>query len=89
MAYSTSSPPTLMSGPLTGAGKVWMYRSTDSTSAVDDSGYFTNGYDLGMRVGDLVYVFDTDTSDTMSLHRVTVANTTGSVTISTTGVSIT
>lgn len=90
MAYSTSNPPALTPmGPLTGAGKHWVYRSTDSASAVDDSGYFTNGYDLGMRIGDIVWVYDTDTSDIQTIHRVTVANSTGSVTVSANGLNVT
>lgn len=62
MAYSTSSPPTLIGGPLTGASKFWVYRSADAVSVVRVSGYFSNGYDLGMRAGDLVLVVDTDAS---------------------------
>jgi hypothetical protein len=88
MAYVTSNPPAKMTGPLTGAGQVWMYRSTDVATDVDATGYFTNGKALGMRVGDVVIVCDTDTSTTMTIHRVTVIETDGSVTISTTGTNI-
>ena len=60
MAYSTSNPPALVSvAPLTGAGQVWAYRSTDAGTAVDASGYISNAKTLGMRVGDLVRVTDT------------------------------
>jgi hypothetical protein len=65
-----------------------MYRSTDVATDVDATGYFTNGKALGMRVGDVVIVCDTDTSTTMTIHRVTVIETDGSVTISTTGTNI-
>lgn len=82
MAYSTDNPPALMSGPLTGPGKKWSYRSTDPASDVDASGYFTNGDALGMEVGDVVDVCDTDTSTTMSIHRVTAVTAGGAATVS-------
>lgn len=89
MAYSTSNPPFLKSGPLTGPGKTWGYRSTDVATDVDAVGYFTNGHALGMRVGDIVEVFDTDTNDVMTLHRVITATAGGAVTVSTTGLTVT
>lgn len=70
MAYSTSNPPVLMSGPLTGPGRVWSYRSNDPKTDVDDTDYFSNGVALGMQVGDIVNVEDIDTSTAMSIHRV-------------------
>ena len=63
--------------------------ATASASTVDDAGYFTNGYDLGMRLGDIVWVFDTDTSDNHSIHRVVTANSTGSVSVSANGLAVT
>lgn len=70
MSYSTSNPPRLTSiAPLTGAGQIWQYSSTDATGTVDGVGYFTNGLDLGMRVGDLVIVRDT-TNFLTSMHYV-------------------
>lgn len=78
MAYSTSNPPMLMAGgPLTGAGRRWSYRSTDPAGTVDDTDYFSNGVALGMLVGDIVEMCDTDTSTTMSFHRVTALSTAG------------
>ena len=82
MAYSTDNPPALTSGPLTGPGKKWSYRSTDPAATVDDAGYFTNGDALGMEVGDVVEVCDTDTSTTMSIHRVTAVTAGGAATVS-------
>lgn len=62
MAYSTSNPPALIAGG-TGAGpRIWTYSSTDAVTVVRVSGYFTNGYTLGMRAGDLVLVLDNDAS---------------------------
>lgn len=56
MAYSTSNPPRLVTQGVGGLGsKIWIYESTsDAAAAVDTIGYFTNGYDLGMRAGDIV-----------------------------------
>lgn len=62
MAYTTSSPPSLLAQGIGGVGKVWQYRSTDASSAVDAAGYFTNADALGMTVGDQVVVVDTDAS---------------------------
>lgn len=90
MAYSTSTPPALISlGPLTGAGRIWSYRTTDAATTVDDADYFTNGDALGMRVGDILISCDTDTSTTTTLHRVTVVTAGGAATVSTTGLTVT
>lgn len=72
MAYSTSNPPSLIGQSIGGlAGKQWLYRSTDPAATVDDANYITNGGSLGMAVGDLVYVIDTDASPViMTIHQV-------------------
>lgn len=72
MAYVTSNPPMLISQPLGGgAGKVWLYRSTDTAADVDAANYFTNGGSLGLSVGDIMYVIDTDASPVIAtLHQV-------------------
>lgn len=62
MAYDTANPPMLVAGALGGALNIWAYKSTDAAAAVRVSGYFTDGYELGMREGDLVIVVDTDAS---------------------------
>lgn len=56
MSYSTSTPPRLVVQGIGGLGpKVWAYASTaDASADIDTAGYFTNGYDLGMRAGDIV-----------------------------------
>ena len=62
MAYATTNPPRLMVGG-TGTGpRMWFYTSTDSVATVRVAGYFTNGWDLGMRAGDIVLVLDNDAS---------------------------
>lgn len=63
MAYATSNPPVLVvPGGNDGRNKVWFYRSVDAATLVRVSGYFTNGFDLGMRTGDLLIQVDTDAS---------------------------
>jgi hypothetical protein len=62
MAYTTSNPPALLAQGIGGVGKMWQYRSTDASSAVDADGYVTNASALGMTVGDGVIVVDTDAS---------------------------
>lgn len=64
MSYSTSNPPVLIAGPMHNgaAGRIWFYSSTDALSAVRVAGYFTNGYDLGMRAGDIIFILDNDAS---------------------------
>ena len=72
MAYATSNPPQLVQGTVGGVGaQVWSYRSTDASATVDGAGYITNGGELGMRVGDIVIVTDTDASPpAVSVHGV-------------------
>ena len=93
MAYSTSNPPNLITmGPIARAAnrpKLWSYSSTDPATTVDDADYFSNGDALGMNVGDLVIVLDSDTSTTMTLHRVTAVTALGAATVSTTGLTVT
>ena len=63
MAYETSNPPVLVTeGGMNGQNKIWFYRSVDATTLVRVAGYFTNGWDLGMRSGDLLINVDTDAS---------------------------
>jgi hypothetical protein len=77
MAYSTSNPPrkVLELGVMGDGGNLWVYSSADAHATVDASGYFTNGYQLGMRDGDLCFVYDTG-NKIWSAHTVTVSGTT-------------
>jgi hypothetical protein len=76
MAYATSNPPRLVSQPIAGL-RLWQYSSADAVTLVRVSGYFTDGWDLGMRAGDLVHVLDNDASPiTGSLCWVTSATST-------------
>lgn len=83
MTYSTSNPPILKVPSFTnvsGESSTWTYASTDGATAVDADGYITNGKALGMKVGDLVEVTDTDASPVIvTTHRVVAVNADGSV----------
>ncbi len=72
MTYATSNPPALLTQAINGgAGKMWVYRSTDDAATVDGANYITNGGSLGLAVGDLVFVIDTDASPVITtLHQV-------------------
>lgn len=62
MAYATTNPPALKTqrvGSGTG-GATWSYASTDNAAAVNAADYFSNGDELGMKVGDIVEIHDTD-----------------------------
>ena len=63
MAYSTSTPPRLITQGITG-GKLWYYESADAIATVNTDAYISNGYKLGMRNGDTVIVRDTATPTT-------------------------
>lgn len=84
MAYSVSLPPNCIAmGPGGGAkGKLWMYHSTDVHTDVDGASYFEDGHSLGMRVGDVVFVVETDNSYALSIHVVTAVTTGGAATVS-------
>lgn len=72
MAYDTASPPRLLLSGFGSSGiQLWDYRSTDAAADVDAANYITNGGDLGMRVGDIVYVTDTNASPVIvTIHQV-------------------
>lgn len=62
MGYSTANQPRCVV-PGVGVGpRMWFYTSTDAVTTVRVSGYFTDGYKLGMRAGDIVLVLDNDAS---------------------------
>lgn len=74
MTYSTSNPPRLCGQAIAGP-REWLYTSADAHATVDASGYFTDGYNLGMRDGDLIKVYDTG-NKIWSTHTVVVSGTT-------------
>jgi hypothetical protein len=67
-----------LAGAIAGAPNFWVYRTADTAATVDTSGYFTNGYDLGMRDGDLLFLYVTGTK-VWTTHTITVSGTTVNV----------
>lgn len=90
MAYATSNPPVMLASAVGKPGlRLWFYSSADAVTLVRVDGYFTNGWTLGMRAGDLVIVLDNDASPiTGSLCWVTSATAAAGVDLSD-GVTIT
>lgn len=60
MAYDTTKPPVRMSQGID-AFTVWAYQSADAAATVKAAGYISNAVDIGMKVGDLVLIADTNT----------------------------
>jgi hypothetical protein len=81
MTYATTNPPQLAAQPIAGK-RIWNYASDDVSTDVDAVGYFTNGYALGMRVGDVVHVIENDNSYTHTVHSVITSTAGGASTIS-------
>lgn len=79
MAYSTSTPPTLLVGSLeNSAPNIWAYKSADAVATVRVINYFTNAQALGMKVGDIVFVYNTNSgSPLMSICVVMAVASTG------------
>lgn len=87
MAYSTSNPPALIvPAPMDNqvGPQLWAYKSTDAVATVLGSAYFSNGYTLGMDVGDLVFVYDTTNTRVSITVVASVNSSTGSATLGTT-----
>jgi len=61
MSYAATNPPSKISNALGSGKNMWIYVSADAKATVVGAGYITNAVQLGMKVGDLVYVFDTAT----------------------------
>lgn len=66
------------------APQMWSYSSADAIATVNTSGYFNSAADL-LKVGDLIYVFD---SNTPTASLVVVLSNTGTVVDVSDGTSI-
>lgn len=62
MAYDSATLSLVSGAPLTGAGQTWVHRSASVTGDVDAAGFITDGGSRGMKVGDMVYHYDTTTA---------------------------
>ena len=64
MAYSLLNPPSLIAqGIQRGTNlesRLWQYSSADALALVVASGYFSNGFNLGIRTGDVIQFVDND-----------------------------
>lgn len=82
MPYSVTNPPIVLAQGGGGASpSLWYYASEDVHTDVDAAGYFTNGYELGMRVGDIVIVSKTTATIGTTIHYVTASTVGGAATI--------
>lgn len=62
MAYAVTNPPRLMVPSMNSSGpNIWTYQSADVDDTVNGASYFSNGVSLGMKVGDLVWIYDQTT----------------------------
>lgn len=60
MTYATSNPPSLIGQSVGGGMRFWEYSDGDAIATVDAADYFSNGLELGMQLGDIVYVKGND-----------------------------
>ncbi len=82
MPYSVTNPPIAIAQGGGGASStLWYYASEDAHTDVDAAGYFTNGHELGMRVGDGVIVVKTTATVGATTHAVSSVTVGGSATI--------
>lgn len=82
MAYAVTLPPALIAQSVGASPALWLYASEDIHTAVDETGYFTNGNALGMRVNDVVIVIKTTATIGATLHVVTTSTAGGAATVS-------
>jgi hypothetical protein len=87
--YSTSTPPVLISQAVGGGYATWRYNSVDNATTVDVPGYFTNAKELGIAVGDLIIVTDTDASPPIVTTHRAVSYSGDTLTISTGDTTVT
>ncbi len=80
MAYVTAQLNVLVPHVGDGPG-LWHYIGVDVHTDVDATGFFTDGDDKGMRVGDNVLVNDNTTPFGATIHQVTVVTAGGAATI--------
>lgn len=82
MAYSTANPPKqLVTGMGSGQPSLWVYTSTDVHTDVDAAGYFTDGSDLGLRVGDVMLVSKSDATIGTTIHYVSTVTAGGAASV--------
>jgi hypothetical protein len=70
-----------MIGALGSGASLWSYASTDIHTDVDAADYFSNGDDLGMVVGDIVFVSKTNATIGTTVHYVSAVTAGGAATV--------
>ena len=80
MVYTPTSNPVVayVQPKASGHIKQWIYFATDPAATVATDGYFSDGYDRGVRKGDLIWSFDSGANE-MGLRRVVTSTATGGV----------
>lgn len=81
MAYDPTKLTLVSPAPLAARGQLWRHESTDAAAAVQLDGYITDAADRGMRVGDRLEHYETD-SNIVSSHVVVAINSDGSADLS-------
>ena len=61
MSYSTDNLVKLGGSP--GGQQMWGYKSADAVTTVIAADYYSDGSARGMRVGDVVFIYDTNVGD--------------------------
>jgi hypothetical protein len=81
MAYDPTKLTLVSTAPLAGRGQLWRHESTDAGAAVQVDGFITDAAAKGMRVGDQLEHYETDTN-IVSRHVVVAINANGSADLS-------
>jgi hypothetical protein len=83
MPYETTNPPQLTAQAVgsTKGGSTWNYASLDPLATVVAADYVTNGDDLGMEPGDVIYVQEATVPPVVSIAFVSVVTPDGAATI--------
>ena len=85
MAFSSTGLALVAGSKAGNAPQIWSYQSADAIATVNTTGYFNDAASL-MKVGDLVYVYDTATP---TANLVVVVSNSGTVVDVSDGTSIT
>ncbi len=73
---------------LVGGNQIWKYMSSDPSTAAQAPGYFTDGLQLGMRIGDIIFVVaqtSLGTSPTMNVGVIVTTNSTAGFNVASAG----
>lgn len=80
MTYATTNPPQVLVPSIGARPAIWSYESADDDATVNGTDYITDALELGMKAGDLVYVYDTATPKG-SIHYVSAIDSDGNGTL--------